>query len=141
MGEQNMNDEHVTIAEHFRGYFTEPTYDGSYGTELAIPVSDSFERLTGSVYLNWSQVHGDFKSVVKRGLFDPYPHWAELYDCARRVIKGSSDLGHSFVGDLTCAKLMGDTMTLLRERHGHKVPRWWLPIMSQLRGRPAWSAK
>jgi hypothetical protein len=135
-----MKDEHVTVAEHFRGHFTAPTYDGSYGTEQAYDVSSSFFTLSGS-RMNWSQVHGDFKNVVKRGMFEPYPHWPELYDCARRVVKGNSDLGLSFCGDLTCAKMMSEVMTLLREKHGHNVPRWWLPIMGQLRGKPTWSAK
>ena len=123
----------LTVKEHFADVFTAPAYDGSYHTPIADYAEASFQKLTGDVYLNWCQVHGDFKNVVQRADFEPYPYWPELYDCCRRVLKAHVDLNTQFCGNVTCARLMGDAMALLRKRHGANVPRWWLPIMKRLR--------
>jgi hypothetical protein len=123
---------YTTVAEHFAGRFTEPIYDGSYHTQLADAVSGSFGVLS-AYRINWCQVHGDFKNVVKRGMFEPYPHWSPLYDACRTILKGHVALGTQFLGEVTCARMMGEAMALLRAKHGHSVPRWWLPVMNALR--------
>ncbi|HYW40186.1 MAG TPA: hypothetical protein VE957_18915 [Terriglobales bacterium] len=126
----------TNVKEHFAGLFTEPFYDGSYHTPLAEHASESFRALTDGV-LMWTQVHGDFKDAVKRALFKPYPHWPELYDACQSVVRAHADLGTEWWGPLTGAKLMGDAMTVLRDKHGQSVPKWWLPIASNNEP-PAW---
>jgi len=121
-----------TVKEQFAEVFTEPDYDGSYHTPLAESVRESFIELTGGCIV-WTQVHGDFKNVVKRGLFEPYPHWAELYRCCRTVIEGHAALNTQFCGDHTRARIMGEAMALLRAKYGHNAPKFWLPIMNRLR--------
>lgn len=123
---------YTTVKEQFAEAFTAPEYDGSYGTTQADDARRSFSELTDGRIM-WTQVHGDFKNVVKRGLFTPYPHWSELYDCCRTVLGGHAALGTQFLGDATRARLMGESMALLRAKHGHSVPRWWLPVMNALR--------
>jgi hypothetical protein len=129
---------YTTIKEQFAGTFTADRYDASYHdangfrSTASEEASHSFSKLTAG-RVNWSQVHGDFKNVVKRGLFEPYPHWPELYACCKAVLRGYADLHRQFLGDVTRARLMGDAMTLLRAKHGHDTPRWWLPIMNALR--------
>lgn len=122
----------TTVKEHFAGTFTEPFYDGSYHTPLAEAAHDSFSVLS-HYHIQWPQVHGDFKNVVKRGLFEPYPYWPQLYECCHTILIGHADLGTQFLGDVTCARIMGEAMALLRAKHGHSVPRWWLPVMNTLR--------
>jgi len=119
-----------TVKEHFSGMFTEPEYDGSYPAPEA--VRDSFATLS-HFHIQWTQVHGDCKNVVARGLFHPYPYWRELYDCCRIVFRGHVELNTQFIGDRTCARMMGEVMALLRAKHGQNVPRWWLPVMNRLR--------
>jgi hypothetical protein len=123
---------HTTVAEQFSKVFQEPEYDGSYHTPLAEAAHDSF-CLLSNYRIQWPQVHGDFKNVVKRGLFTQYPHWRELYSCCRTILSGHAALGTQFLGDMTCARLMGESMALLRAKHGHSVPKWWLPVMNALR--------
>jgi hypothetical protein len=127
-----MTDEHQKIADRFRGFFTAPMYDGSYGTDASDAARQSFSELT-NCRIMWAQVHGDHKDPVKRATFEPYPHWTELYDCARSILKSHEELGTFFAGPVTCAKLMGQTMELLKKRYGYNVPRWWLPLMKVLR--------
>jgi hypothetical protein len=121
-----------TIKDHFTSSFREPEYDGSYQTPLAEAVRDSFAVLS-RYNIQWCQVHGDFKNVVKRGLFEPYPHWRELYACCRTILNGHVALNTQFLGDTTCARIMGEAMSLLRAKHGYNAPRWWLPVMNKLR--------
>jgi hypothetical protein len=126
-----------TVADYFEGTF-EPgsTYDGCYHTDSSHPDADAraaFERLTFQ-RLSWCQVHGDFKKAVTAALFEPYPNWPKLYECARDIVAQHRRLRTHFSGDVTCAKLMGETMALLRARYGLNVPKWWLPIMKKLRG-------
>jgi len=134
-----------TVKTYFEGTF-EPgsTFDGSYHTDTDWSrdekARESFTRLTYS-RLNWCQVHGDFKNAVKAAMFQPYPHWAQFYECARDIVEQHRRLNTSFHGDVTCAKLMGDTMALLRARHGLNVPKWWLPIINGLRGREVKAAR
>ncbi|MBZ5534001.1 MAG: hypothetical protein LAO20_21430 [Acidobacteriia bacterium] len=126
-------DEHTTVEEHFRGYFT-GDYDGSYQTPQADRARHDFDRLTG-FRLIWAQVHGNLKDAAKRALFKPYPHWPELYECCRDAIREHIALETEHSGGTTCARIMRDAMTILRVRHGLNVPRWWLPIMDELRGK------
>lgn len=124
-----------TVKEQFADVFLPGTaYDGSYHTPQAEAAEDAFHRLTDN-RLVWTQVHGDVKSAVKAAMFQPYPYWPKLYECARDIIEQHRRLKTYYAGDITCAKLMGDTMALMRERYGLNVPRWWLPIMNKLRGR------
>jgi hypothetical protein len=127
-----------TVKAQFAATFRAPAYDGSYGTELSHKVRQSFYELTK--HINWSQVHGDFKDVVKRGLFQPYPYWPELYSCCQSVVQSHAELGTQFLGDYTRARMMGEVMALLRAKYGHDVPRWWLPIMNLLRGKKPYQA-
>jgi hypothetical protein len=121
-----------TVKEQFSQVFTDPDYDGSYHTPLAESARASFVELTGGIIM-WTQVHGDFKNVVKRGLFEPYPHWSELYRSCRAVVEAHAALNTQFSGDVTRARIMGDAMALLRAKYGHNAPKWWLRIMNQLR--------
>jgi hypothetical protein len=120
-----------TVADHFQGYFG-GNYDGSYHTPQADAARRDFDRLTDNRLL-WTQVHGDFKDAAKRALFVQYPHWRELHECCCDSVREHSKLETQWVGGFTCAKIMRDAMTILRVRHGLKVPRWWLPMMDQLR--------
>ena len=123
-----------TVAEHFQGYFI-GSYDGSYGTTASDAARIDFDRLT-EFKLLWAQVHGNFKDAAKRALFKPYPHWPELYKCCQDAIREHGALETEFSGGTTCARIMRDAMTILRVRHGFNVPRWWLPMMDELRGAP-----
>jgi hypothetical protein len=128
----------TTVKEHFAEFFAQPVYDGSYHdtrgfrTDASEEASASFAALTNNIII-WTQVHGDVKNAVARAACIQYPNWPELYSCCRDVIRAHGELGSEFWGPLTCAKLMGDAMQLLRGRHKVNVPRWWLPIMSKLR--------
>lgn len=124
--------EQETIKEQFRDYFTQARYDGSYGTDASVEARQSFSELTGGSIV-WSQVHGDFKDVVKRGLFTPYPHWTELYDCVRIVLVQHAALNTEFIGDFSRARIMGETMALLKAKYKANAPKCWLPIMNALR--------
>jgi hypothetical protein len=135
-----MKTETITVKEKFNGLFTQQRYDGSYHdatgfrTAASEEASRSFFALTDGAVV-WTQVHGDFKDAAKRAMFAPYAHWPELYDALRSVIRAHGDLGTEWWGSATGAKVMGDAMTVLREKYGHSVPRWWLPVMNRLRGR------
>jgi hypothetical protein len=122
-----------TVGERFQGYFV-GDYDGSYHTPQADRARHDFDRLTDNRLL-WTQVHGDFKDAAKRALFVPYPHWPELYQCCKDAVREHTALETQYVGGPTCAKIMRDAMTILRARHSLNVPRWWLPMMDQLRGK------
>ena len=121
-----------TVQEHFKEHFQLDFYDGSFGTKIADIAREDFNRLS-AFNIMWTQVHGDVKDIVKRSMFEPYPHWTELYDCCKRVLKSHAELNTQFCGDYTCARIMGDAMALLRARHGYSAPRWWLPVMKRLR--------
>lgn len=125
--------EYETVGEHFQGLFT-ANYDGSYHTARAEAARRDFDCLTNNSLL-WTQVHGDFKDAAKRALFNPYPHWPELHECCRDSVRAHTDLETQFLGGVTCAKIMRDAMTILRERYGLNVPRWWLPLIDRLRGK------
>jgi hypothetical protein len=127
------NHEHETVREHFREYFIEPTYDGCYNNPASDIARQSFSELTNGLIM-WAQVHGDHKDIIKRAEFRQYPHWSELYDCVRSVLKCHADLDTEFLGAWTCARIMGDAMALLKKRYGKNAPVWWLPIMQTLRG-------
>ena len=124
--------EHETIKEQFRECFTQASYDGSYGTDASVEARQSFSELTAGRVV-WSQVHGDFKNVVARGMFQPYPHWSELYDCIRIVLVQHAALNTEFIGDYSRARIMGETMQLLRAKYKVNAPKCWLPIMNALR--------
>jgi len=128
-----MGERYETVADHFRGHFT-GDYDGSYGTNKSHAARRDFNQLM-DLRLNWAQVHGDFKDVVKRAMFQPYPHWPELYQCCRDVIREHEKLETQYVGTETLARVMRDAMNLMRARHNLNAPRWWLPMMDALRGK------
>jgi len=129
----------ILVKDKLNGLFSQAFYDGSYhdSTGFRTAASEeaalSFYELTGHRLSNWCQLHGDFKDATKRAIFEPYPHWSELYDSCRRIVQSHSELKTEWWGEVTAAKLMGDAMTVLRERHHMQVPKWWLPIMRQLR--------
>jgi len=91
----------VTVKEHLAECFSQQRYDGSYHgadgfrTPESEEASESFRRVSFDK-IQWSQVHGDFKDPAKRVLFTPYPHWAELYDCCRLIVKANIDLNKSW---------------------------------------------
>ena len=139
----NWKNEAERVKDHFEGTFAPgSTYDGCYHTDYERPdeqAEESFRRLTFGRII-WTQVHGDYKNAVKSAMFQPYPNWPQLYECARDIVEQHRRLNTSFHGDVTCAKLMGDTMALLRARYGMNVPRWWVPIIKALRGQEVKSA-
>jgi len=123
-----------TVEDHFRGTF-EGTYDGSYGTRTADYARASFGRLT-DCRIMWAQIHGDFKDAAKRALFVQYPHWPELYECCRDVIRAHAPLNTQYIdGGHTCARIMREAMVVLRARYGVNAPRWWLPLLDAVRGK------
>ena len=127
------------VKEQFADVFLPgTTYDGRYHTDAWPPedeqARESFNRLTDGRII-WTQVHGDVKNAVKAAMFQPYPNWPQLYECARDIVEQHRRLNTYYAGDVTCAKLMGDTMALLRARYGLNVPRWWVPIIKALRVR------
>jgi hypothetical protein len=121
-----------TLKDYFNGYFV-GEYDGSYGTEESHQARRDFSQLTNCRII-WSQVHGDFKNAAKRALFQPYPYWPELYQACKDAIRAHVELDTTYSDTPPLAKIMRDAMTILRERHSCNVPRWWLPIMDELRG-------
>jgi hypothetical protein len=129
-------DDRKTVKEEFTGYFTLPRYDGTFDDLEGQRAERDFRQLVGGYYLNWSQVHGSVKDRVKAAMFVPYEHWTELYDSARRVVRVASERGMEYWGPLTNARLMGDTMAVLRAMYEYNAPRWWLPIMRRLRAEP-----
>jgi len=118
-----------TVRENFARFFTQDCYSGKQQDSEA---KSSFNELT-NCRLMWTQVHGDVKDPVKRALFRPYTHWPELYASVRAVLKSHAELETEFVGDWTRARIMGDAMAFLRAQYGVDAPRWWLPLMQQLR--------
>jgi|GEM_PF-5063318 len=124
----------MSVKQEFQSYFALTNYDGSYGTEESHVARRDFSQLTNGAIM-WSQVHGDFKDAAKRVLFTPYSHWPELYQSCRAVLKAHIAVDTQYWGPATNAKMMGDVMTVLREKHKANVPRWWLPIMNGLRGK------
>lgn len=126
--------DHRTVGDQFKGFFTHP-YDGrdNDGTTEYYRGREDFIQLTDYA-IHWAQVHGDFKDAVKRALFVPYPHWPELHQACADVIRQHTKLGTQYTGRETCVRLMRDAMKLLRARHGFNTPKWWLPLMDQMRG-------
>lgn len=129
---------YMTVKEQLGECFKQARYDGSYhdSTGFRTPASDeaaaSFSRISFGK-IQWPQAHGDLKDAAKRVLFTPYPNWAELYECCKLVVKANIDLNKSW-DEQTAAKTMGDVMTVMRKKHDLNVPKWWFPIMKQLRG-------
>lgn len=139
-----MGDRETTVAARFAGYFGE-VYDGSYDTREAEQPRADFIRLT-NYQIMWAQVHGNFKDAVKRETFQPYPHWKELHECCGRIVRQYAKDRVYWQGDITGARMMNDAMRLLRSLYGINAPRWWIPLMRQMRGeeiaspkKPAWS--
>jgi hypothetical protein len=138
---------HETVAEHFTGYFTLDEYDGSYARSRKMSGAEDqaradFFRLTDN-YLIWTQVHGDYKDRAKAARFKPYEHWPQLYEsCKRAVAAHSTDaFDCSFNGSETCAKIMDTAMRILKMEYGLNAPKWWLPLIYQLRGKPKYERK
>ncbi|HWO35666.1 MAG TPA: hypothetical protein VNO32_43290 [Candidatus Acidoferrum sp.] len=132
-----MTTAYITVKEHLGDCFKQQRYDGGYhdSTGFRTPeseeASESFRRISVGK-IQWPQVHGDFKDAAKRAMFDPYPNWAELYECCRLVVKANIELNKNW-NELTAAKIMGDVMTVMRQKYGLNVPKFWLPIMRTLR--------
>jgi len=126
-----------TNAAKFAGLF-EGTYDGRQEDEKA---RASFMAISNH-RITWTQVHGDVKNAAKAVLFEPYPHWQELYECCGLVVRAAVKIDKTQIyTERGCARIMGDAMTVMMKKYGLKVPRWWIPIMQELRGekRPKWS--
>jgi hypothetical protein len=129
------------VSQHFAGYFQLEIYAGEYGSAgghqpaNARQAGHDFDRLTDN-QLIWTQAHGDFKSVAARATFQPYQHWAELYQACKDCLRehGPGKLETFYYGPATNAQIMGDVMELMRRRHGLNCPKWWLAIMKKLRG-------
>jgi hypothetical protein len=127
-----MNNGEVTVEKRFAGYFGS-TYDGSYNTPESEQPRADFIRLT-NYQIMWAQVHGNFKDAVKRETFQSYPHWKELHDCCGRIVRQYAADGIYWQGEITGARMMNDAMRLLKSLHGFNTPRWWIPLMRQMRG-------
>jgi hypothetical protein len=120
----------ITNTDKFAGTF-EGVYDGSQDNEAA---RYSFVALT-NYRIIWTQVHGDFKNAAKVVLFEPYPHWRELHECCGLVVRAAVKMDKTQIyTERGCARMMGDAMTVLMKKYGHRVPRWWIPLMQELRG-------
>lgn len=63
-----------------------------------------------------------------------YPHWCTLLDCCRAVVANLGSV--PFAGRLTLAKIMGDSMALLKKEHGLDAPGPWVLIIRELRATP-----
>jgi hypothetical protein len=122
----------ITVAARFAGYFN-GRYDGSYDTRDAEQPRADFIRLT-DFHIMWAQVHGQFKDAVKRELFTPYPHWTELHECCGRIVRQYASDGMYWEGPVTGARIMNDGMRLLKSVYGFNAPRWWIPLIRQMRG-------
>src|SRR6266404_9652017 len=92
-----------TVEDHFRGYFIAPGYDGSYGTDISACMRHDFGQLTHDQII-WSQVHGDFKDIIKRADFEPYPYWPALYDCCKDILAQHYKLSTQYLGSETNAE-------------------------------------
>lgn len=121
-----------TVAERFAGYF-QSSYDGRYNVPEAEAGREDFIRLT-CYQIAWAQVHGSFKDKVKQETFTPYPHWRELHECCGRIVHQYAKDGEYWHGEATAARIMQDAMRLLRSLYGFDAPRWWIPLMRQMRG-------
>jgi hypothetical protein len=122
--------EDKTIAEEFAGCFQE-SYNGAQEDRIG---REDFMRVTDS-RISWSQVHGDFKDLAKRGLFAPYEHWRELHECCGIAVRVAISLDKlQIYSGLECARIMGAAMKILKGKYGHNAPRWWLPLLKKVRG-------
>jgi hypothetical protein len=126
-----------TIADHFARYFGSE-WDGQYHTDFRdrtpgeVAAREDFCQLTNNAII-WTQIHGDFKNAAKRATFTPYPHWAKLHECCRDAVREHSALGDDWIGDFSAAKLMHTAMQILKKRYDINAPRFWLPMIRQLR--------
>jgi len=119
-----------TLSEVFAGCF-QHTYDGSQQDRVSY---HEFNLLTDN-RISWTQVHGDVKDLAKRALFVPYPHWRELHECCGLAIRSAISLDKTQLhSGIDCARIMGAAMAILKKKYGHDAPKWWLPLMRQVRG-------
>lgn len=123
-----MAGEQSTVARQFAGYFI-GSYDGQQDDEQG---RADFNRLT-NFNIMWTQVHGDVKNATKRALFVPYAHWKELHECCGMAVRAHAVNGDDYYGNLTCAKIMQTAMEILRKKYGLNAPKWWIPMMMELR--------
>jgi len=126
------NGDLVTVAARFAGYFKD-SYDGSYNVPESEQPRADFIRLT-NYHIMWAQVHGNFKDSVKCETFQVYPHWRELHECCGRIVRQYAKDGAFWQGEGTGAHMMNDAMRLLKSLYGFNAPRWWIPLMRQMRG-------
>jgi hypothetical protein len=64
---------------------------------------------------------------------DGFVDWALLSDCALAAVDAKKE--RPYVGLVTNAALMRDTMKRLKKRHNLNVPEPWIPIMDAMQGR------
>jgi hypothetical protein len=122
-------DDPKTVVEQFQGLF-QHEYEGAQKDERA---RLDFMCLT-NYKITWTQVHGDFKDVAARARFVPYPHWKELHECCGIAVRETIAADKMvFYSDIMCARMMGAAMQILMDKYGLKAPRWWYPLMKELR--------
>jgi hypothetical protein len=121
--------ERKTIAQYFAGCFM-GDYDGRQDDAAA---RRDFSLLTCHRIM-WTQAHGDFKDIEKRLDFTPYPHWRELHECCGLVVHEAIRMDSRLQWTQPqAARLMDYAMKVLRKKYGFNAPRWWIPLMNQLR--------
>jgi len=60
-----------------------------------------------------------------------YGHGRQLAECCRMAIEELAE--EPYEGRMSCARVMGRAMELLREIYGHDTPRGWVPVLRKLR--------
>ncbi len=63
-----------------------------------------------------------------------YPQRPQLKECCRWAFEELAK--EPYRGRLSCARVMGRAMELLREIYGCNAPRGWVPVMRRLRPKP-----
>jgi hypothetical protein len=60
-----------------------------------------------------------------------YPHGRHLNECCHMAVEELAE--EPYEGRVSCARVMGRAMELLREIHGVNAPRGWVPVLRTLR--------
>jgi hypothetical protein len=60
-----------------------------------------------------------------------YPHVRQLDECCHMAVEELAE--EPYEGRVSCARVMGRAMELLREIHGLDAPRGWVPVLRTLR--------
>jgi hypothetical protein len=74
--------------------------------------------------------------TLSNGEFDvtyltKYPHRRQLEECCEKAVEELAD--QPYEGRISCARVMGRAMELLREDYGFDAPRGWVPVLRRLR--------